>query len=165
MGKRNKKLKSDKNVTDKQTAFNPKFLLWLFGFVFALWGNFYLLFKEHAFSWFLMLILLMFTVMLFLDSVFYIFTKNEIYFVHFFGYKKRLPWLYVCSILKYGFLSIIDSHKMSGYEIFYDQPYKGRVIRKFTYLALTPKVKKCLHKFYRGEIIFESKRKSKKSKK
>ena len=49
-----------------------------------------------------------------------------------------------------------------GYEVYYDQPYKGRVIRKTTLLALTPTVKKCLNEFYRRGITFETKRRKKK---
>lgn len=147
----------------KHIAFNPYYILWLLGFGIALWGNIYL-FSEKIFSWLLLIALLAFTAAALLDSVCYIFTKKEIYLVHFWGYIRRLPWFYVSSITKHNFWDSFGFRELMGYEVFYDRPYKGRLIRKSLYLALTPKVKKCLNKFYRGEITGETKPRKRKSK-
>ena len=156
------KPKKNKNSAVKFTAFNPYFIVWLFGLGFTLWGNFYFYSLENKISWLLMAFLIIFILSVFADSVYYIFSKEEIYFVHFWGYKRRLPWFYVTSILKHGFWDSFALKELMGYEVYYDQPYKGRLIRKTLILALTPKVKKCLNKFYRGEITFETKRQKKK---
>ena len=162
MNNKYKKKNSKKNSTLKVTAFNPNFLIWLLGFGFTLWGNFYFYSLENKISWLLAVFLIVFLLALFADSVYYIFTKEEIYFVHFWGYKGRLPWFYVSSITKHNFWDSFGFRELMGYEVYYDQHYKGRVIRKTTLLALTPTVKKCLNEFYRGEITFEKKRKKKK---
>ena len=162
MKNKQKKMNNKKNIPLKATAFNPNFLIWLLGFGFTLWGNFYFYSLENKISWFLVAFLIVFIFALFADSVYYVFTKEEIYFVHFWGYKWRLPWLYVSSITKHGFWDSFGLRELMGYEVYYDQPHKGRVTRRTTLLALTPTVKKCLNKFYRGEIAFETKRRKKK---
>ncbi len=162
MNNKHKKKNSKKNSTLKVTAFNPNFLIWLLGFGFTLWGNFYFYSLENKISWLLAVFLIVFLLALFADSVYYIFTKEEIYFVHFWGYKGRLPWFYITSITKHNFWDSIGFRELMGYEVYYDQPYKGRLIRKIIFLALTPKVKKALNKFYRGEITFETKPRKKK---
>lgn len=159
---KNKQKNIKKNTTLKATAFNPNFLIWLLGFGFTLWGNFYFYSLENKISWLLVVFLIIFLLALFADAVYYIFTKEEIYFVHFWGYKGRLPWFYVSSIIKHNFWDSFGFRELMGYKVYYDQPYKGRLIRKTLILALTPKVKKCLNKFYRGEITFETKHHKKK---
>lgn len=154
---RNKPKKENKNSAAKITVFNPYFIVWSLGFGFTLWGNFYLYFLMNKISWILLVALVAFILAVLTDSVYYIFTKKEIYFVHFWGYKWRLPWFYVTSITKHNFWDSIGLRELMGYEVYYDQPYKGRLIRKTLFLALTPKVKKALDKFYRGEITFETK--------
>lgn len=161
---KNKQKNANKNKTStaKFSAFNPYWIVWLLSFGFTLWGNFYLYSLENKISWLLLVFLIIFILALFTDSAYYIFTKEEIYFVHFWGYKWRLPWFYVSSIIKHNFWDSFVFRNMMGYEVYYDQPYKGRLISTTVILALTPKVKKCLNKFYRGEITFETKRRKKK---
>lgn len=159
---KNKAKKKNKNSHVKFTAFNPNFLIWLLGSAFTLWGNFYFYSLENKISWILVVFSIAFILAVFTDSVYYKFTKEEIYFVHFWGYKWRLPWFYVTSITKHNFWDSFGFRQLMGYEVYYDKPYKRRVIRKTTLLALTPTVKKCLNKFYRGEITFETKRRKKK---
>ena len=134
----------------------------MLGLAFTLWGNFYFYSLENKTSWVLVVLLIVFIIAIFADSVYYIFTKEEIYFVHFWGYKWRLPWFYITLITKHNFWDSISFRELMGYEVYYDQHYKGRVIRKTLMLALTLKVKKALNKFYRGEITFEKKHKKKK---
>ena len=162
MNSKHKKGKQYEKNTIKYTAFNPYYIVWLLGFCFTLWGNIYLLVEENKFSWILVLVFLVFTAALFFDAVYYIFTKQEIYLVHFWGYKWRLPWFYVTGVIKHDFWCSFGFRHLMGYEVYYDQPYKGRLIRKTLILALTPKVKKCLNKFYRCEITFETKHHKKK---
>ena len=158
----NKNKKSNQNDSKKYYAFNPIYILWLIGFGFALWVNIHLLLTEHTISWILVIALVAFIIALFADAVFYVFTKQEIYLLHFWGYKWRLPWFYVSSITKHNFWDSFGFRKLMGYEVYYDQPYKGRLIRKTLILALTPKVKKYLNKFYVGDITGETKRRKKK---
>ena len=162
MKNKQKNVKSSKKAIKKTIAFNPNYIIWLLGFGFTLAVNFYLYFFNNKISWILALFLFLFLIAIFADSVYYIFTKEEIYFVHFWGYKWRLPWFYVTSITKHGFWDSFCFRQPMGYEVYYDQPYKGRVIRKTTLLALTPTVKKCLNEFYRRGITFETKRRKKK---
>lgn len=162
MKKKPKKADNKKNTTIKYSAFNTNYIVWLLGFGFTLWGNFYFYSLENKISWLLVVFLIIFLLALFADAVYYIFTKEEIYFVHFWGYKGRLPWFYVSSITKHNFWDSFGFLELMGYEVYYDQPYKGRLISKTLILALTPKVKKCLNKFYRGEITFETKHHKKK---
>lgn len=157
MKNKQKNIDRKKNAYLKATAFNPNFLIWLSGFVFTLWGNIYFYSLKNKISWILVVFSIIFVLALFTDAVYYIFNKQEIYFVHFWGYKWRLPWFYVSSITKYNFWESIGFRHLPGYEIYYDQPHKGRVIRKITFVALNPKVKKCLNIFYRGKIDFEKK--------
>lgn len=159
---KNKPKKRNENSSMKFTAFNPNYIVWLLGFGFTLWGNFYFFSLENKISWILVVFLIIFILAIFADSVYYIFTKQEIFFVHFWGYRWRLPWFYVTSITKHNFWDSFGFRNLMGYEVYYDQPYKGRLIRKTLILALTPKVKKCLSKFYRGEITFETKPRKKK---
>ena len=160
--KKVKKANNKKNTIIKYVAFNPNYVCWVLGFVFSLWGIIYLYVQEKVFSWILVLFFLCFVLALCVDGVYYIFTNNEIFLVHFWGYKWRLPWLYVTSITKYDFWDSITLRELMGYVVYYDQPYKGSLIRETLFLALTPMVKKCLNKFYRGEITFETKRRKKK---
>lgn len=162
MQNKQKKRNNKKNATAKIIAFNPNFLVWLLGSGFTLWGNFYFYSLQNKISWILVVFLILFISAFFADSAYYVFTKEEIYFVHFWGYIRRLPWFYVSSITKHNFWDNSGYHKLMGYEICYDQPYKGRLIKKTSLLALTPKVKKGLNKFYRGGIAFEKKRRKKK---
>ena len=162
MKNKQKNVKSSEKAIKKTIAFNPNYIIWLLGFGFTLWGNFYFYSLENKISWLLVVFLIIFLLALFADAVYYIFTKEEIYFVHFWGYKGRLPWFYVSSITKHNFWDSFGFRELMGYEVYYDQPYKGRLIRKTLILALTPKVKKCLNKFYRGEITFETKHHKKK---
>lgn len=152
-----------KATESKRTiVFNSYFVLWLLGFGFTLWGIIYLYTLENKLSWLLIAFLIVFALALFADSVCYIFTKEEIHFVTFWGYKWCIPWRNITSITKYTFLDSLTLKKLMGYEVYYDQPYKGRLIRKTLLLAITPTVKKCLNKFWCGEIRFETKRKKKK---
>lgn len=162
MENKQKKKSKKENEIAGFAAFNPGYIAWVIGFCFTLWGNFYLLVEENEFSWILLLFFLGFTAAVFLDAVYYIFTREEIYLVHFWGYKWRLPWFYVSSITKHGFWDSFACRELMGYEIYYDQRYKGKLIRKALTLPLTPKVKKYLNKFYCGEIEFETKRRKKK---
>ena len=135
---KNKQNKKNKHTAVKIKAFNPNFILWLIGFIVTLYGNVYLYCSINKVSWILALFLLIFAGYLFIDAVYYIFTKDEMYFVTFWGYKMRLPWFYVTSITKYDFWSSFCFRHLMGYEIYYDQPYKGKLIRKILILALTP---------------------------
>ena len=155
-------MKKRKTEIKGEKVFNPNYIFWILGFALTLWGNIYFFLEENIVSWLLMFFWLIFAIALFADAVYYVFTKQEIYFVHFWGYKWRLPWFYVSSITKYNFWESIGFRHLPGYEICYDQPYKGRVIRKVTFVALTPKVKKYLNNFYRGKIDFEKKLRKKK---
>ena len=154
--------KGNNDSNQKIVVFNTNYLIWFVGFCFTLWGNIYFYSSENKISWILAIFLIIFIIALFVDSVYYVFTKNEIYMMHFWGYKWRLPWLYVSSIIKNGFWDSFGFRKLMGYEIYYDRPYKKRLIRTSTILALTPGVRKGLNKFYRGKIEFETKRGKKK---
>lgn len=150
------------NEKQKTTAFNPYFLLWLLGTAFSLWGTLYLALAEGKISWILTAFSLVFLIALLADSIIYVFTKDEISFVTLLGHKRHLPWLNITSIIKHSVSDALTfDHLSIGYEVYYDHPYKGRLIRKTLLLALTPKVRKCLGKYYRGEIRFETKRKKK----
>ena len=162
MSNKNKKVKSNQNDSKKYYAFNPIYILWLIGFGFALWVNIHLLLTEHTISWILVIALVAFIIALFVDAVFYVFTKQEVYFLHFWGYKWRLPWFYVASIIKYGFWDSISFRHFMCYEVYYDRPFRGRTVRTTLMLTLTPKVKKYLNKFYVGDITGETKRRKKK---
>ncbi len=153
MGKKQKKANNEKKESKKHMAFNPYYIVWLLGFSLTLWGNIYLFVEHNKFYWGFLLIFLIFAVALFLDAVYYIFTKQEIYFVHFWGYKWRLPWFYVTGIIKHNFWCSFCLKNLMGYEVYYDKHHKGRLIRKSLVLPLTSKVKKCLKKFYRGDKI------------
>lgn len=155
---KNKKVTENKKIT----AFNPYFVLWLLGFGFCIWGVVYLYTSEHRLSWILLAFGIVFALAIVADSMLYVFTKEEICFVTFWGYKRHLPWRNITSVSKYGFWDALTFKNSMGYEVYYDQPYKGKLIRKTLLLALTPTVKACLHRFYCGEIRFETKRKKKK---
>ncbi|MBR4100124.1 MAG: hypothetical protein IKK55_03965 [Clostridia bacterium] len=157
MGKTKKK-QEQKNFKSA-IAFNTNYILWLVGLGITIWGNNYLFSEENKFSWILLFLSVVFGALLILDAFFYIFTKEEIYFVHFWGYKKRLPWFYVSKIVKHNFLRFIGYRKIMGYEVFYDRPYKERVIRTSLILPLSFKIKKCLNEFWKKGIIGETERK------
>ena len=155
-------MKKNKTTESKKTtAFNPYFVLWLLGFSFCLWGILYLYTVENKLSWILIAFLVVFALAVVADSSLYVFSKEEICFVTFWGYKKHLPWRNITAVNKYGFWDALTFKKSVGYEVYYDQPHNGKLIRKTLLLALTPTVKTCLHRFYHGEIRFESKRKKK----
>ena len=147
----------------RTTAFNPYFVLWLLGFGFSLWGFIYLCIAEHKLSWVLLAFIIIFAIAVIADSMVYVFSKEGICFVTLWGHKRHLPWHSITSIVKHRVSDALTfDHLSMGYEVYYDQPYKGKLIKKTLLLALTPKVKKCLHTFYRGEIRFETQRKKKK---
>lgn len=157
--------KKSKQREAKAYAFNWCYLLYALGFLLSLWSVFYLLIEENTWSWILAAILFVFAAALCFDSVYYIFTKQDIFFVHIGGYQRRLPWLYVNRIVKHSCLPGV--RHIPGYEVIYQQPRKNRTVQKSTLLALTPKVKRSLQQFYIGEILGEEteKRKPRRKKK
>ena len=152
MAKKQKPKKSEK-------AFNVFYPFYLSGFIITSWGNAYLIFKEYTFSWILVFLWLILLAVLCVDSVYYEFTKDEIYFVKIFGRKKRIPWFYVTNIIKHDFWSSVDDRWT--YEVYYKVLRKGKEHRVSVHLPATPKISKCLYKYYSHTIVGTKKRKRK----
>lgn len=147
------------NKKKAEYAFNVFYPFYVFGLIVMSWANLYLLLEEYTFHWLLLLIWLIFVLVICLDSLYYIFTKDEIYFVKIWGHKKRIPWFYITNIIKHDFWS--PSVDRWTYEIFYKEIRKGKEVRFTLHLPATPKINKCIYKYYSETIVGTKKRKRK----
>ncbi len=146
-----KKSKS-KNING-ETALNIFYPFYLLAFILISWWNGHYIFKEYTFSWVLAIVWLLFVLVLCLDSVYYTFTKDEIYVVNIWGKTTRIPWLHITSVIKHDFWST----DRFTYEVRYKNVKKGKDVMATMSLPTTPKINKCMYKYY-SEITVGTKR-------
>lgn len=100
--------------------------------------------------------------MLFLEPVFYVFTRKELISEFLFGYKKRLPWQRVKAVSEwrdYGWNWLKGNFTLRYYMIF-----KGRSIMQYMEIPITRRIREGLKNYYRGNIDWDYRSLKKKKK-
>lgn len=138
-------------------AFNYLYFIYLFSFVTS--GGFfmYLQLAEDVFSIILLIICGIFFLLLLIDDIYYIFTEQGILFVHFIGENTTLKWNQIIKIVKSsGFDSVKE---LPHYSLVFNEQKDGIIKKEKFIIPSTPKIKKCIETYYKGEITLSKKAK------
>ena len=147
----------------QQTAFNTRWPLYLLMLLFSLGGNVYLLSAENCSSWFLWLVGGVGLLLCCFDAIGFVFSKEGLTKVYFWGRRKTITWFYVTAVYDqhYPLWMDADGH-MSCFEVRYKELYKGRVVMQESRLPRTRRIRQCLHTYYPGRVEGEKQPRQKK---
>ena len=138
-------------------AFNYLYFIYLFAFA-ASGGYFaYLFFAEDIFSWLLAITAVIFLLLLLIDDIYYIFTQDEMIFVHFLGSNTKLAWSEIVKITKSsGFDSLKE---LPHYSLYFNEQNEGVIKQGKFIIPSTRQTKKCIETYYKGEILTQKPKK------